>query len=81
MATAPGDAPRFRVEIRATGRSMRIIEFQGETALAEATAFFDDMKKQADVYELSLAKFVGDDWRDVTPAIRRGRRGKWEVAM
>jgi hypothetical protein len=74
------DAQRFRVEIRATGRSMRFIEFQGDTDLAEATAFFDDMKKQADVYELSLAKFVGDDWLDVTPAIRRGRRGKWEVA-
>jgi hypothetical protein len=74
------DAQRFRVEIRATGRSMRSIEFEGDGALADATAFFDEMKQDADVYELSLAKFKGGDGHDMSPAIRRGRRGKWEAA-
>lgn len=71
---------RFRVEIQATGRSMRSVEFKGTTALEEATAFVDEMKHDPTVVKVSLAKFNGGDWQDVTPAIRCGRRGKWERA-
>lgn len=75
------DVPRVRVKIQAKGKSIRSVEFRGAGALEEATAFFDDMKHDAAVFELSLAKFNGDDWQVVIEPIRRGRRGKWEAAL
>jgi hypothetical protein len=39
-------------------------------------ALFDDMKHDADVVELSLAKLDGDTWHEVTAPFRRGRSGQ-----
>jgi hypothetical protein len=79
MDTSSGEVSRYKVCWRRGGSHHQpFVAFEGDLALSQARAFYEELLADPDVTELQLARLAGGTWEWHVPPLRRNDAGEWQ---